>query len=95
MEHSPRDTYLITCEKFQAGEKNLIIWHTLSGKDVASFEYKKGSKEGPKSIKFTKDEVYCARLVNRTTIEIYFASVFSIPKHKLIASSELLASQKK
>ena len=24
---SPRDTYLITCDKFQQGEKNLVMWN--------------------------------------------------------------------
>jgi hypothetical protein len=25
---SPKDTYLITCDKFQQGEKNLVMWNT-------------------------------------------------------------------
>jgi len=32
---SLRDTYLITCDKFSQGEKNLIIWSTQAGKEVA------------------------------------------------------------
>ena len=53
---SPLDTYLITCEKFTQGEKNLMIWNMKSGKEEAQFEWKKTSKEGPRSLKFTKDE---------------------------------------
>lgn len=68
---SPRDTYLITSEKFVQGQKNLIVWNTNTGREVVKFEWKKQSKEGPKSIKFTKDEKYCGRLSARNTIEIY------------------------
>jgi hypothetical protein len=32
---STRDTYLITCDKYTQGEKNLIIWSTQTGKEVA------------------------------------------------------------
>ena len=63
---SPRDSYFITCEKFVQGEKNLIVWELSTGKEVAQFEWKKGSKEGTKSIKFTEDERFCARLSSRT-----------------------------
>jgi hypothetical protein len=38
---SPRDTYLITCEKYSAGKNNLIIWHTQTGTEHAMFEWKK------------------------------------------------------
>lgn len=38
---SPKDTYLITCDKFQQGEKNLVMWSTQSGKEVAQFEWRK------------------------------------------------------
>lgn len=50
---SPRDTYVITCEKFTAGKKNLILWNSQTAREVAMFEWKKQSKEGPKSIKFS------------------------------------------
>ncbi len=63
---SPRDTYFITCEKFVQGERNLIVWNLETGSEVAQFEWKKGSKEGTKSIKFTDDERFCARLSSRT-----------------------------
>lgn len=33
-----------------------------NGEELASFEWKKTSKEGPKSIKFSEDEKYFARL---------------------------------
>lgn len=68
---SPRDTYLVTCEKFVQGKHNLIIWSTQSGKEVAKFEWKKQSKEGPKSIKFSLDEKYCGRLSSKHHIELY------------------------
>ena len=71
MDYSPRDTYLITSEKYVNGEKNLILWHSLTGKEIVGFEFKKGSKEGPKSIKFTKDETFCARSSSQKTIDIY------------------------
>lgn len=53
---SPRDSFFVTCEKFVQGEKNLIVWDILTGKEIAQFEWKKGSKEGTKSLKFTDDE---------------------------------------
>ena len=68
---SPRDTYLITSEKYVQGKHNLIMWSTQTGKEVAKFEWKKQSKEGPKSIKFSKDEKFCGRLSSKHHIEIY------------------------
>lgn len=59
---SPLDSFFITCEKFVQGEKNLIVWDISTGNEVAQFEWKKGSKEGTKSIKFSNDEKFCARL---------------------------------
>ena len=32
---SPKDSFLITCEKFVQGEKNLIVWDISSGLEVA------------------------------------------------------------
>ena len=92
MEYSPRDTYLITCEKYVNGEKNLILWNSMTGKETAGFEFKKTSKEGPKSIKFTKNESHCARLSSLKTIDIYDLSsndgtLFEKPKFKLTASA--------
>ncbi len=71
IDYSPRDTYLITSEKYVSGGKNLMLWHTKTGKEAAAFEFKKGSKEGPKSIKFTRDEKQCARLSSLKTIDVY------------------------
>ena len=31
---SPKDTYFVTCEKFVAGEKNLIVWDIATGMEV-------------------------------------------------------------
>jgi WD40 repeat protein len=95
IEYSPRDTYLITCEKHVQGENNLIVWNSQTGKEVAGFAFKKGSKEGPKSIKFTADERYCARLTSKTGIDIFDLaskddSAFEKPKFKLQANVQLL-----
>jgi uncharacterized protein with WD repeat len=49
----------------------LIVWNLDTGSEVAQFEWKKGSKEGTKSIKFTDDERFCARLSSKTQIEVY------------------------
>jgi uncharacterized protein with WD repeat len=73
---SPSDTYFVTCEKFVLGEKNLIVWELATGSEVGHFEWKKGSKEGTKSIKFTEDEKYCGRLSSRTQIEVYESGNF-------------------
>ena len=59
IEYSPRDTYLITCEKYSpgaggsTGEKNLLVYNTQNGKEVVGFVWKKASKEGPRSVKLT------------------------------------------
>ena len=63
---SPRDSYIISCEKFSSGAKNLIIWDCRAGKEIAEFEWRKTAKEGPRSIKFTKDEKFSARLVSKS-----------------------------
>jgi len=100
LEYSPLDTYLITCEKYNIGEKNLLLWSSLSGKEVCGFDFRKGSKEGPKSIKFTKNETFCARIAGKNTIDIYNLSAkddscFTKPFIKLVASHELLSKGKK
>lgn len=71
IEYSPRDTFFVTCEKYVNGEKNLVIWNSMTGKEVWACEFKKISKEGPKSIKFTTNESHCARLSSKNTIDIY------------------------
>jgi hypothetical protein len=30
---SPRDTYIMTCEKFVQGERNLIVWDVATGQE--------------------------------------------------------------
>jgi uncharacterized protein with WD repeat len=90
IEYSPRDTYLVTCEKYVQGDNNLLIWNSLTGKEVAGFPFKKGSKEGPKSIKFTQDDKYCALLSSKTSIDIYDLAnntAFEKPKFHLQANS--------
>jgi uncharacterized protein with WD repeat len=93
IEYSPRDTYLMSCERYIQGEKNLVVWDTHSGKEVAGFPWNKASKEGPKSLKFTSDERFCARITSPTTISIYDLTQnngFATAKHKLVASHEML-----
>jgi uncharacterized protein with WD repeat len=80
----------MTCEKFVQGEKNLIVWDISTGKEIAQFEWKKGSKEGTKSIKFTEDERFCARLSSRSQIEVYEGSNFTEPKARINANAENL-----
>ena len=87
---SPSDSYFITCEKFVQGEKNLIVWDISTGKEVGQFDWKKGSKEGTKSIKFTEDERFCARLSSRNQIEVYENGNFTEPKAKINATAEFL-----
>ena len=87
---SPRDSYFITCEKFVQGEKNLIVWDISTGKEVAQFEWKKGSKEGTKHIKFTEDERFCARLSSRSQIEVFENGIFTEPRTIINASPEFL-----
>jgi uncharacterized protein with WD repeat len=90
---SPRDSFFITCEKFVQGEKNLIVWDISTGKEVAQFEWKKSSKEGTKSIKFTEDERFCGRLSTRTQIEVYESGNFTEPKARINATSENLGKK--
>ena len=85
LEFSPRDTYLITCEKYQQGEKNLILWNAQTGKELQAYEWKKTSKEGPKSIKFMKDEKFMARLASKTILEVFDTKDITVPKYKITA----------
>jgi len=62
---------------------------------LVEFEWKKTSKEGPKSIKFSPDERFCARQVSKTQIEIYQDGNFTQPKAKINANAETLAKGKK
>jgi len=71
----------------------LIIWNTQTGIEAAKFEWKKQSKEGPKSIKFSKDEKYCGRLSSKHHIEIYQDGNFEAPKATIVASIENLAKK--
>lgn len=79
MRFSPHDSFLVTCEKFVKDEKNLVVWSLATGREVAMWEWRKGSKEGTKSIKFTEDERFCARLSSRTQIELFEGGNFINP----------------
>jgi uncharacterized protein with WD repeat len=94
IDFSPRDTYLITCQKFVEGEKNLVLWDIKSGTEAIEFPWKKSSKEGPKSVKFSKDENYCARIASKTTIEIYKDHDFQKMHLKLAATADNLEKKK-
>ena len=87
MRFSPRDSYLATCEKFVKDEKNLVVWSLATGREVAMWEWRKGSKEGTKSIKFTEDERFCARLSSRTQIEIFEGGNFTAPMAQINAET--------
>lgn len=64
-----------------------------TGLEVAQFEWKKGSKEGTKSIKFSDDEKYCARISTRNQIEVYETGNFTAPKVKINANADTLAKK--
>lgn len=92
---SPRDSYMITCEKFTQGGKNLIIWDCVKGREIAEFEWRKTSKEGTKSIKFTNNEKFCARFSSKTQIDIYENGNFLQPKVTINANEDTLAKKGK
>ena len=71
----------------------MIIWDISTGKEVAQFEWKKGSKEGTKSIKFTEDERFCGRLSSRNQIEVYESGDFTEPKARINATVEFLGKK--
>jgi hypothetical protein len=75
------------------GERNLIVWETDTGREVALFEWKKGSKEGTKSIKFSEDEKFCARMSSKTQIEVYSTTNFSEPLVRINANHETLGKK--
>jgi len=73
---SPKETYLITCEKmlqeeFKETNGNLNIWNATTGEQVKSFEFRNTPKDLPKTIAFDAEEKFCARKINKNVIEIY------------------------
>ena len=97
LEYSPLDTYLISCEKYSHGKKNLVVWYSHNGKELASFEFRKSSKEGTKSLKFTKDESFCARLESSNTISLFDLTSqngFDVSCWQIVATAELLYGNK-
>ena len=88
--YSPADSYLIACEKFNQSfpdHQNLQILDASNGKTLAKFQWRKTPKEAIKSIKFTKDERFCIRLVPQlsakqsNSIEVYQDGDFSKPRN--------------
>jgi uncharacterized protein with WD repeat len=60
-EWSPKESYLISCEKQKENSKNLNVWDAQTGKLIIEFEWKNTAKDGPKSVKFDSEEKFCAR----------------------------------
>ena len=91
MRFSPKETFLITCSKFNKAQrvKNMLIWSTADGSQVAGLEWPKNSKEGPKSFKFTPNEQYCAILAGKNLIDIYATGDFSKPFCKLFQAPKI------
>lgn len=66
IKYSPRDSYIVTFEKFNVNipeKKNLNILCTKTGRVLASFEYRKSAKEAMSSFMWSPDEQICLRLV--------------------------------
>jgi len=87
LEYSPKDNYVICCEKWNMSKpaENLFIIDTKKGLIVAKFEWKKSPKDSIKSIRFSEDESFCIRLVPQAntkdvnSIEVYRNGDFSAP----------------
>ena len=66
IKYPPRDSYIVTFEKFNVNipeKKNLNILSTKTGQVLASFEYRKWAKEAISSLLWAYDEQICLRLV--------------------------------
>jgi hypothetical protein len=85
LEWTPRETYLISCEKQKKDEKNLRVWDAKTGALVSEYEWKNTAKDGPKSIKFDEEEKFCARQVGKNLIEIYEGGNFSETKFQIVS----------
>lgn len=83
MEWSTRESYVLTCGKLRANEKNLNVWDSSTGELVVDFEYRNAAKEGAKSIKFDEEEKFCARQIGKNMIEIFESGNFAEPKFKI------------
>lgn len=87
LEYSPADSYVVCCEKFnvklQPAHKNLAIIDAQTGLVKKEFEWRKTAKESLKSVKFSRDEKFCFRLVpalkeeDVNAIEVYRYGDFS------------------
>lgn len=85
MEWSPKETYLITCEKFNkvTEEDNLLLWDAKTGDKVASFQWKNTAKDGPKVMVFDSEERFCARQFGLNIIEVYESGNFKEAKMQI------------
>ena len=61
LDWSPLENFVISCEKYKEGQKNLSVWDAKTGNLVLDFEWKNTAKDGPNSVKFDPEEKYCAR----------------------------------
>lgn len=77
LEWSPKETFVISCEKFKEGTNNLKIWDVKEGKLVLECEWKNTAKDGPKSIKFDENERFCVRQIGKNIIEVFENGDFS------------------
>jgi len=80
LEWTPKETYVISCEKQRPNEKNLKVWDSKTGEAVMQFEWKNTAKDGPKSVKFDEEEKFCARQVGKNLVEIYEGGNFKETK---------------
>ena len=80
LEWTPKETYVISCEKQKPNENNLRVWDAKTGELVMQYEWKNTAKDGPKSIKFDDEEKFCARQVGKNLIEIYEGGNFKETK---------------
>lgn len=85
LEWSPKESFVISCEKQKEGFKNLQVWDANTGKLVIDFEFKNTVEEGPKSVKFDEEEKFCARQIGKNIIEVYENNDFSKPKMQIKA----------
>ncbi len=82
---SPLENYLVSCTKYNKNtrEANLLVWDTKDGSLKASFEWQRTSKQGPKNVKFTANEQFCAILTGKNSITIFANHNFDKPFTKL------------
>lgn len=63
LEWSPKDTYLIGCEKnaVNSNKNTIYVWETKNGDLVRKFDWQNKAQDGAVSIKFDLEEKFAAR----------------------------------